>query len=139
MCMQSTKGGFLAIQAVAAVLFLILIASLALALGADTKALKPSVLDKLSAKACNAMYQGRKMLHCCGISNHEPWDFAWLVRSSCQSVRGISPSILYFVQMPQSLSWLPPSSCSVMFSNQYDTSTLPLCYHVPCCGNSSSA
>ena len=27
-----------------------------------------------------SLWSGRKMLHCCGWSKHQPWSFSWLVR-----------------------------------------------------------
>ena len=73
------------LQAVAAVLFVMLVTAPAMALEADMAAIeKPSLFRKLSTTAGEAMYQGRKMLHCCGASNHEPWDFGSLVRSTLE-------------------------------------------------------
>ena len=75
---------------VAMTMLLLLLVNPVCALGAaDDVASKPPLWPRGAVRGGDTWSEGRKMLHCCGYSNHRPWSFSWLVRPLTQSLENV--------------------------------------------------
>lgn len=101
---RSLFGAPLTLAVVAVTMLLLLLVNPVCALGAaDDVASKPPLWPQGAVRGGDTWSEGRKMLHCCGYSNHRPWSFSWLVRPLTQPFENAS-------EMPveNRFSWLVP-------------------------------